>query len=463
MIVILQTILAFVILIGVLVFVHEMGHFLAARWNGIRADVFAVGMGPRLFGWNPVTGFTFGKLPEDLDLNGKTDYRLSAFPIGGYVKIAGMIDESMDTDFANRPPERWEFRSKNTLQKAFVISAGVIMNIILAIVVLAGLNFFEGKDIYDTTTIGPVPAHGPAAVAGLQEGDRVVTVNGQKVTNFQDLQSKIYIGEAGNDLKLDVVRAGTPMKVDIPRTAIPNNPSEIEKQGPIIPYPEKMTVFVKNVVKDNPAARAGILPNDTVVSVDGTRVNSVEEFKHYVADHSDKTLSVAIRRGSSIITKDVKPGENGLIGVEIENYYAGPVKKVRYGLFEALGSGVTETIATLGGIYNGIASLFAGKAKLKDSIGGPVMIAKIAQQQAAAGPSQFLKLLAYLSVMLAFMNILPIPALDGGHLVFILIEGVIRREVPLKLRVAVQQVGFAILLLFMAFVIYNDASKLIGN
>jgi regulator of sigma E protease len=224
-----------------------------------------------------------------------------------------------------------------------------------------------------------------------------------------------------------------------------------------------MAVVIKNVVRDNPADKAGILPNDTVMTVDGARVNSVEEFKRYVADHSDKTLKVALHRGGATIAKDVKPGESGLIGVEIQDYYAGPVKKVRYGVFEALGSGVTETIATLGGIYNGIASLFAGKAKLKDSIGGPVMIAKIAQQQAAAGLYPFLKLLAYLSVMLAFMNILPIPALDGGHLVFILIEGVIRREVPLKLRVAVQQVGFAILLLFMAFVIYNDASKLIGN
>src|SRR5947209_5738899 len=145
MILILQTILSFAVLIGVLVFVHELGHFLAAKWNGIRADVFALGMGPRLFGWNWKTRFTFGKIPENLDLEGRTDYRISAFPIGGYVKIAGMVDESMDTDFANRPAQPWEFRSKSTLQKAFVISAGVIMNFLLAIVVLGALNYFQGK------------------------------------------------------------------------------------------------------------------------------------------------------------------------------------------------------------------------------------------------------------------------------------------------------------------------------
>src|SRR3954470_21334794 len=112
--VIVEAVLAFIVLVGILVFVHEMGHFLAARWSGMRADVFAIGMGPRLFGWNRKTGFSFGKLPEDLELDGNTDYRVSAFPIGGYVKILGMVDESMDTDFATRPPEPWEFRSKGT-------------------------------------------------------------------------------------------------------------------------------------------------------------------------------------------------------------------------------------------------------------------------------------------------------------------------------------------------------------
>jgi regulator of sigma E protease len=458
MIVVLQYILSFAILIGILVFVHEMGHFLAARWNGIRADVFAVGMGPRLFGWNRINGFTFGKLPEGIDLRGGTDYRISAFPIGGYVKIAGMVDESMDTEFINRPPEPWEFRSKNTLQKAFVISAGVIMNILLAIIVLGGLNLFQGKEIYDTTQIGPVPAQGPAAAAGLQEGDRIVAINGRKVENFQDLQNRIYLSEAANDLTLDVERNGSPMKVHIPRTAVPTDPSALEKQGPIIPYPAGIAVVVRNVVKDKPASSAGILPNDTVVSVDGQRISSVDEFKRFVNSHSEQTLAVALKRDGSEIVAKVKP-EDKVIGVEIGDIYTGPKKSVRYGVLEAIGSGFTETWSTLGNIYTSITSLFTGKAKFKDSVGGPVMIAKLAQQQAAAGVVPFLRLLAALSIMLAFMNILPVPALDGGHLVFIVIEGVIRREVPLKIRMAVQQIGFALLLLFMAFVIYNDLAR----
>jgi regulator of sigma E protease len=173
-------------------------------------------------------------------------------------------------------------------------------------------------------------------------------------------------------------------------------------------------------------------------------------------------LAVTVRRDGITESKNVKP-ENGLIGVEIAELYTGPIRRVDYGFFEALGSGVNETINTLENIYTSIRTLFAGKAKLKDSVGGPVMIMKVAGQQAAAGLVPFLQLMAYLSIMLAFMNILPIPALDGGHLVFIVVEGIIRREVPLKIRVAVQQVGFALLLLFMAFVLYNDVARVIGN
>ena len=144
---ILQSTLAFIVVIGVLVFVHELGHFLAALWTGMRADVFALGMGPRVIGWNRLTGFSFGKLPENLELGEHTDYRLCALPIGGYVKILGMVDESMDTDFAGQPPQPYEFRSKKNWQKALVLSAGVIMNFLLAITVFTGFFLVDGNDL----------------------------------------------------------------------------------------------------------------------------------------------------------------------------------------------------------------------------------------------------------------------------------------------------------------------------
>ncbi|HBB25401.1 MAG TPA: RIP metalloprotease RseP, partial [Bacteroidetes bacterium] len=174
----LQPLVSFLIVIGVLVFVHELGHFLAAIWTGMRADVFALGMGPRVLGWNRLTGFTFGKLPDDLELGEHTDYRLCAFPIGGYVKIIGMIDESFDTGFTDRAPEPYEFRSKGALAKTLVLSAGVLMNFLLAIGVFASLTLWFGHEEMATTRIGWVDPASPLARSGVVAGDRVLAIDG---------------------------------------------------------------------------------------------------------------------------------------------------------------------------------------------------------------------------------------------------------------------------------------------
>ncbi len=161
-----QNLVSFIIVIGVLVFVHELGHFLAALWTGMRADVFALGMGPRVLGWNKINGFSFGKLSEDVQsqLGVHTDYRLCAFPIGGYVKILGMVDESMDNDFVSKEPQPYEFRSKGALARAFVLSAGVIMNLLLALVFFWTILVGYGREDVATTTIG-VPEISPVIVS----------------------------------------------------------------------------------------------------------------------------------------------------------------------------------------------------------------------------------------------------------------------------------------------------------
>jgi len=454
----LQAILAFIVLVGILVFIHELGHFLAARWCGMRADVFAVGMGPRLFGWNRRTGFTFGKLPEGLELEGDTDYRISAFPIGGYVKIIGMVDESMDTDFVGRPPEPWEFRSKNTLQKAFVISAGVIMNFLLAIVVFAGLNLFRGKEYRATTVVGPIPATSPATEAGLREGDKITAINGKTVQYFEEIPRRIYLEEADNDVALAIERGGMPLVITIPRSKI----GDPEKNGLIIPVSDKQSVTIGGVVPGTPAEKAGLKPNDVILAVDGAKTISVTEFQKYVGATGDRPIAMQIGRDGTTLVQSVTP-KDGKIGVEISDKYTGSRVHVNYGFGEAIAAGWDEMATVTAGTFGLVGRLFTGGAKLKDSVGGPGMIAKTAQEYASRGIPDFLSLMAVLSVTLACMNILPIPALDGGHLVFILIEGVTRREVPIKIRMAVQQVGFVLLIVFMAFVVYNDAVKLIGR
>ena len=451
------TILAFVILIGVLVFIHELGHFLAARWTGMRAEVFAVGMGPRILGWNRINGFSFGKLPEDIELGVNTDYRIAAFPIGGYVKILGMIDESMDTDFAEKEPEPWEFRSKNTFQKAFVLSAGVLMNILLAIAIFAGLKFFHGDEIWNTTTIGPLPQKGATAVAydaGLRQGDRVVSINGEKVENYQELREQIYITQAGEDLGFQVERDGMPMTISIPRSEIPANPNE---QGSII-VPDNLGIAVNSVLGGSPAYDAGIEHGDIIVALDGRPIGTTDEFINYVGEHQSDPVTLTVKRGEEEFVKSITPDE-GKLGVGIQVTYNGPTSRKTYGVGAALAGGVNEVVKHVTTMVNLIGDLFAGKQKLNESIAGPVKIFEMAGETFALGPVWLLTLMASLSVMLAFLNILPIPALDGGHLVFVLVEGIMRREVPLKVRIAAQQVGFLLLLGFMVFVFYNDFTR----
>ena len=452
------TIIAFIILIGVLVFIHELGHFLAARWTGMRAEVFAVGMGPRLFGWNRINGFTFGKLPEEIELGENTDYRIAAFPIGGYVKILGMIDESMDTDFAAKEPEPWEFRSKNTLQKAFVLSAGVIMNILLAIILFAGLKFFAGEEVMATTTIGPLQEEGATAAAheaGLRQGDKIMTINGDSVHTFNDVWKQIYGIQAGEDLTFVVEREGMPMSYRIARADIPANP---QNDGRIL-HPDSLGILVGSVIGADPGYVAGIETGDLITYVDGKRMAGTPEFMAYISDHANTPVSITLQRGGETITKSATPNDDGKLGIGISGEYIGTKTKRSYGVGEALAGGVESVGEQLSMVTGLIGNLFAGKQKLNESVAGPVEIFKQAGKTFSLGPIWFLTLMASLSVMLAFMNILPIPALDGGHLLFVVIEGIMRREVPLKVRIAAQQAGFLILMIFMVFVIYNDIAK----
>jgi len=215
-------IIYFAITIGILVFIHELGHFLAAKACGMRADVFAIGFWKRLFGYNKKTGFTFGDLPKDFDGEGNTDYRLSLIPLGGYVKISGMVDESFDTEFANKEPQPYEFRSKNFWQKSFVITAGVAMNFLLAILIFWGANFFKGKPVTLTTTIGYVKPLSPADSIGFMSEDVIKSINGVIVENWDEVRNEIYINTMGENLNIIISRNGYELNVFIPRAKIPD-------------------------------------------------------------------------------------------------------------------------------------------------------------------------------------------------------------------------------------------------
>lgn len=452
----LSTILVFIVVICILVVVHEFGHFIAARLSGMRVDVFAIGMGKRLFGFNKINGFTFGDLPENWDYQGHTDYRLAILPIGGYVKIVGMVDESMDDEILNTEPQPYEFRSKNAFQKAITISAGVIMNTLLAIMIFTSLAYFQGKTIINTTTIAYVEKGSAAEKFGLQSGDKVISINGKTPQSFNDVMLWLAGKNLGANKSVVVERAGNQIQIEANGKEILD---ALSNQKALGISPDGAQVVLNFVESLKPAGQLGLQTGDTILALNSQKVASVTQFVDIVKENAGKEISVDWKRNFTQMSGKVLPDGNGKIGVGIEQIFAGTLYNQSYGLLPSIGIGFDETWGSFSSLYQSIAQIFKGKLSFKQSFGGPVMIAKAAYKQAQRGFGDWLAFIATLSVSLAFINILPFPALDGGHLVFIIIEGIIRKELPVKAKMIFQQAGMVVLLLLMAFVLYNDITR----
>ena len=448
-------IIYFAITIGILVFVHEFGHFAAAKLSGMRVDVFAIGFGKRLFGWNKKKGFSFGELPKDFDGEGKTDYRLSLLPLGGYVKIAGMVDESFDTEFAKKEPQPYEFRSKSFGRKVFVITAGVLMNLLLAVFIFWGANFFKGKPVTETTTIGYVGENSFADSLGFKTDDKILAVNLKKVENWEQLRSEFYVNTMGEDLNVTVIRDGVNTEIFVPRTKIP----DFETSGEFL-VPEGVKPRVMDVLKDSPAESAGITAGDIFLEIDHTPLSSSKQLINIISSKAGSELPLVVQRGEDTLMLAVVPGSDGMIGISIGEVYTGKTNFQTFDFFEAFYYAGID-IANITNLTFSVAKkVFVGEVEFKKAFGGPVKIAQLAAKSADVGIDSFLFFLAILSLSLAIINIMPFPVLDGGHLVIIIIETIARREIPVKIKVAIQNTGFVLLLLLMAFIIYNDILSL---
>jgi regulator of sigma E protease len=455
----LSTILIFVVVLGILVTVHELGHFLAARMTGMRADTFAVGMGGRVLGFNTLTGFTFGSLSEEdeqrVSDSGATDYRIAMLPIGGYVKIAGMIDESMDTDYLNNEPKPYEFRSKNAAQKIFVMSAGVIMNILLAIAIFTGIAMFEGKTFVDTTTIAFVEKNTVAEASGFKEGDKIIAVNGEKAESWMGAL-QLITKEIGDDRTITVERGGSQFPIKISGKTLADALSAQQSLGLV---PQGTSVMISGVETLKPAGKLGLLAGDTVLKINDVVVVTTTQLVEQIKSNKGNEINIEWKRGAAVMSGRVTPDTDGRIGVAIAGVFGGGLRKQSYGFLESFSAGTKEMMTTLEMYIGSMAQLFKGKVAIKQAVGGPIQIAKMSKQSADLGFTPLLRFMAVLSVILAVMNILPFPALDGGHIVFILIETIIRREIPVKIKMGVQQAGIVLLLCFMVFVFYNDLTR----
>ena len=438
--------------IMILVFIHELGHFLFAKLFGMRVDKFSIGFPPKIFGRRI----------------GDTEYVVGLTPLGGYVKIAGMVDESMDTDFVESEAQPWEFRAKPVWQRSLVIVAGVVFNIILAGVVFISLKAIYGEAYIPTMGSIRVEQESVAHRMGLRTGDQIVLVNGEPVAEnggIWNLEETLL----ANPLTVTVDRAGEQVRLTGPSDLFTqlgrsNGTFGISYEPPLIGI----------VGEETPAAKAGLRPGDWIVAMGGDSLSWWSEIKERlnatggepVAMRFIRPDSVAApagaeplyrARGGTAYELTVVPEEVGS-DWQLGIYYYLEIRE--YGFWEAIPAGISDTWFNTRVIVTSLKRVFTGQESFRENVGGPIMIAKVTKEAADRGASSFWRIVAMLSITLAFINILPIPALDGGHLVFLVYEGITRREPSVKVRVALQQIGMVLLLGFMAFVIFNDILKL---
>jgi regulator of sigma E protease len=461
---VISSIIYFAIVIAILVVIHEWGHYFAAKLTGMRADVFAVGMGRRVLGWNKKLGFTFGPLPEDYEYDGTTDWRLCLFPIGGYVKIPGMIDESMDDEYAQEKPQSYEFRSKNTFQKAFVLSAGVIMNFLLAVLIFGGVRYFQGEYRTLTNEISFVHKNSLAEGLGLLPNDKILKINQKDIISWEDMIYKFSLANFGSDLNLQIERKNETLNISVDKNELTQILTDNQKVEAGINKalgiePANCIVVIKEVLTLEPAGKAGIQSMDTLISINNREIGSGAEMVQ-VIEESVGTLHLRLKRGERIINTFVTPNpETKKIGVYPQTYYIGEKTRVDFGIFEAVIYGYDQSINLINIIFTSFSEIFSGNIAFESAIGGPIMIAKQSSKSADMGLITFLIFIANLSISLALINILPIPALDGGHLIVVLLEGVLRRELSAKVKLVIQNVGMILLFALFIFVVYKDLMR----
>ena len=394
-------------------------------------------------------------MPKGFDGEGDTDYRLSMLPLGGYVKIAGMIDESFDASFAEKEPQPYEFRSKPMWQKVFVITAGVLMNLLLAWIIFWGGNFFQGKPVTKTTTIGYVEDGSVVDSLGLKHNDKIISINNVDVNYCEDVRAEFFIHTLGEDINVSVERDGVEKTIFVPRSVIPDDETQFN-----FLLPQGTRARVTAIMENSPALDAGLEAGDVFFEINNIRIYTHKQATKIIKANPDTELPIVVLRGNDTLSFAVTPGEDGMIGIGIGARFTGESYYKTSGFFKSFYLGWLDIVKMTDLTFNMLGKVFTGKIEFGKAFGGPVKIAQYAAKTADSGISSFLYFLALLSLSLAILNIMPFPVLDGGHLLIILIEGITKREIPIKIKIAIQNTGLILLLMLMAFIIYNDIISL---
>ncbi len=432
-----RSILAFIFVLGVMIFVHELGHYLMAKLLGIRVDVFSLGFGPRLFGFS----------------RGGTDYRVSILPLGGYVKMAG---ENYEEELSGSPEE---FLSRPKSHRFAVAVAGPLMNILLALV-LTWAHFWSGVEVdafvKQAAVIGKIQPGSPAEKAGLKLQDRIVAVDGESTPTWSELQLAVA-KKPNQTVDIAVVRGGQTIHQKVSTSV--NKEVGLGTIGvyPAIPY------VVESVEPGKPAAKAGLKSGDRIIQVKSKdrTAQDAYDIPPLIASAQGKPLQFKVERAGQVFEKEIAPVQiDGQVRIGISLYR--PTQIEKFGVFESVSQSIQHNYQVTLLTFDILGRILTGRASLR-TMSGPIEIARFSGLAAKEGAFALLRLMALISLQLGIFNLLPIPILDGGVIALLAIEGVMRRDLSMRVKERIFQIGFIFLIVLMGIIIINDISKHIPN
>jgi regulator of sigma E protease len=425
--------LAFLFVLGVLVFVHELGHFLMARRHGVRVLTFSLGFGPKVL----------------RRVRGDTEYCISAIPLGGYVKMAG---ETPD-DPRNGAPD--EFLSKTKWQRFQILIMGPVMNIVLALVVMTAVLYHGAPvPVYEQQppVVGTVLPDSVAEKAGIHKGDRIVSVGGEPVDTWQRFFMQV-MPRAEKQVAIEIDRAGQRQTLQV----VPAAQTRFE-MGDIGVLPE-MNPQIRSVNSGSPAEKAGLKTGDVILGVKGHEITRERPLVKIINENPSVPLTLTVRRDgqvSEIVVTPAPDGNVGRIGVGLSSYEE---RVVEPSLFEAAKMSVRQNLEWSTLIFQAIVGLVNGQTSPKQLM-GPLSIGQLAGDAASIGWIALFGLMAMISLNLGIINLLPIPVLDGGHIFIMAIEGIARRDFSMRVKEKMLLAGFVVLMVLMVTVLYNDLMRI---
>lgn len=429
------------LVLGIMVLLHEWGHFVAAKLCGVRVDVFSIGFGPRIWGTK----------------RGDTDYRVSALPLGGYVRMAG------DNPAEERTGAPYEFLSRPRWQRFIIAVAGPAANILLTFFILWGILVFKGapneKYLRQPAVVAAVPQTGD--LSGVEPGDQIAAVNGVSTPDWKKVLEQLSNVKPGDVVSLNVLRKGQSMKLAV---TVPNGTSSgALSTDSVVGYPAWPPVL-DDIAPGYPADKAGLKTGDLMVSINGKPIVTWPQLREEIRNSDGRTIHFVVRRDGKDIPIDVTPKHTMNPDDGQMTWMIGADAKVetdfeREGFVTSLKDAGAQTLYITRKIGEIVGGLFSGKVSVHE-LAGPVGIVQLSGQAAKHGPLTLLQWMAYISLDLGLLNLLPIPILDGGHVLLLAIEGTLRRDLSVAAKERFVQVGLVFLLGVFAFVMYSDILRL---